>query len=170
MTQNGDTRGEAQANSNVAYLRAKTEVMVNAEELRYRMKPKNIYKTKSIVSYHWSPKKRRQMQKRVNKITEPIENQTLDEIWESIKERKEGEGDMSNILDKMNITKTYQEEMKAEEYQVHVEEPVIQQEDMTEVIEIGSAKKQVEPQVQRSQCPPIQEEEKEEEVKEEETH
>lgn len=59
----GDVMGAAQAESDVAYLRVKTEVDVNHEEHRYRMLPKNIRKVKSIVSYHWSPKKRRQMQK-----------------------------------------------------------------------------------------------------------
>ena len=107
-TANGDVRGEAQTKSDIAYFRAKTEVMVNAEEHRFRMTQNKLKKVKSIVSYHWSPKKRRQMQKRVNKITEPIENQTLDEIWESISQRKEGKGDMSNILDKMNISHSYQ--------------------------------------------------------------
>jgi hypothetical protein len=38
------------------------------------MEPVNISKVKSIVNYHWSPKKRAQMQRKVNKITEPIEN------------------------------------------------------------------------------------------------
>ena len=58
-TNHGDLRGAAQAETDVAYLRAKTEVDINHEEHRYRMEPKNIYKTKSIVNYHWSPKKRR---------------------------------------------------------------------------------------------------------------
>ena len=62
---------------------------MNHEEHRYRMEPHNISKVKSIVNYHWSPKKRRQMQRKVNRITEPIENQTLEEIWETIRERKE---------------------------------------------------------------------------------
>ena len=56
----------AQASSDVAYLRAKTEVMVNHEEHRFRMEPKNVAKVKSIISYHWSPKKRRQMQRKTN--------------------------------------------------------------------------------------------------------
>lgn len=108
-TMNGTMIEQAQANSDTAYLRAKTEVMVNHEEHRYRMEPKNVYKTRSIVSYHWSPKKRREMQRRVNRVTEPIENQTLDEVWETIKQRKEGKMDVSNILSGMNITRTYQD-------------------------------------------------------------
>ena len=102
---------KAQAHQDVAYLRAKTEVMVNHEEHRYRMEPKNVYKTKSVVSYHWSPKKRREMQQRVNRVTEPIENQTLDEVWETIKERKaaRAEGDVSNILSGLNLTRSYQQ-------------------------------------------------------------
>lgn len=72
--------------SDIAYLRAKTEVMVNHEEHRFRMEPQNIHKVRSIVNYHWSPKKRRQMQRKVNQITDPIENHTLEEVWESIKQ------------------------------------------------------------------------------------
>ena len=55
----GNVLAAAQAQTDVAYLRAKTEVMVNHEEHRYRMVPKNIKKVRSIVNYHWSPKKRR---------------------------------------------------------------------------------------------------------------
>ena len=68
-TQAGHPDAAAVASSDLAYLRAKTEVQVSHEEHRFRMQPKNVYKTKSIVSYHWSPKKRREMQQRVNKIT-----------------------------------------------------------------------------------------------------
>ena len=57
-TNAGHLWNAAQAQSDIAYLRAKTEVMVNHEEHRYRMEPKNIAKVKSIVNYHWSPKKR----------------------------------------------------------------------------------------------------------------
>ena len=74
QTLNGTMIEKAQAHQDTAYLRAKTEVMVNHEEHRYRMEPKNVYKTRSVVSYHWSPKKRREMQRRVNRVTEPIEN------------------------------------------------------------------------------------------------
>lgn len=72
------------------------------------MEPKNIHKVKSIVNYHWSPKKRAQMQRKVNKITEPIENQTLEEVWETIRQRKEGK-DLSTILQGMNLTRSYVE-------------------------------------------------------------
>ena len=82
----GNALGAAQAESDVAYLRVKTEVAVNHEEHRYRMMPKNIRKVKSIVNYHWSPKKRRQVQKKINRVTEPIENQTLEEVWQTIKD------------------------------------------------------------------------------------
>lgn len=100
---------EAQeAQSSCAYLRAKTEVLVNHEEHRYRMKPKNIYKTKSIVNYHWSPKKKRQMQRKIQKCTEPIENQTLEEVWETIRERKEAKMDMSDVLGGLNLSRSYQ--------------------------------------------------------------
>ena len=108
---NGTMIEQANAHQDVAYLRAKTEVMVNHEEHRYRMEPKNVYKTRSVVNYHWSPKKRREMQNRVNRVTEPIENQTLDEVWETIKQRKaaKAEGDVSNILSGMNLTRSYQQ-------------------------------------------------------------
>ncbi len=44
-------------------------------------------------------------------MTEPIENQTLDEVWETIKERKaaRAEGDVSNILSGLNLTRSYQQ-------------------------------------------------------------
>lgn len=95
--------------SDIAYLRAKTEVMVNHEEHRYRMESENIHKVRSIVNYHWSPKKRRQMQRKVNQITEPIENHTLEEVWESIRQRKEAKMDVSDILGGLRITRNYQE-------------------------------------------------------------
>ena len=100
--------GAAQAESDVAYLRVKTEVAVNHEEHRYRMQPKNIRKVKSIVNYHWSPKKRRQMQKKINRVTEPIENQTLDEVWETIRARKESKLDVSDVLGRLNLSRSYQ--------------------------------------------------------------
>ena len=106
-THHGDLSQAAQATSDVAFLRAKTEVDVAHEEHRYRMEPKNIYKVKSIVNYHWSPKKRKQMQRQVNKITEPIENQTLDEVWQTIKERKAAKMDVSNVLDGLNLSRSY---------------------------------------------------------------
>lgn len=48
------------------------------------------------------------MQRKVNKITEPIENQTLEEVWETIRQRKEGK-DLSSILQGMNLTRSYVE-------------------------------------------------------------
>lgn len=95
--------------SDIAYLWAKTEVKVNHEEHWYRMEPNNIHKVKSIVNYHWSPKKWREMQRWVNRITEPIENQTLEEVWETIKQRKEAKLDVTDILAGLNITRSYQE-------------------------------------------------------------
>ncbi len=88
-THQGHVNKASNIKQDVAYLWAKTEVMVNHEEHRYWMEPVNIHKVKSIVNYHWSPKKKREMQVKVNRITEPIENQTLDEVWETIKARKE---------------------------------------------------------------------------------
>lgn len=107
-TSMGHNLEAAQANSDCAYLRAKTEVMVNHEEHRYRMLPKNVYKTRSIVNYHWSPKKRRQMQNKIQRVTEPIENQTLEEVWQTIQERKEAKMDVTNVLDGLNLTRSYQ--------------------------------------------------------------
>jgi hypothetical protein len=108
-TFNGHPEQAANIGSDIAFLRAKTEVDVNHEEHRYRMEPRNINKVRSIVNYHWSPKKRREMQNRVNRITEPIENQTLEEVWETIKQRKEAKLDVTDILSGLNITRSYQE-------------------------------------------------------------
>jgi hypothetical protein len=48
------------------------------------------------------------MQAQVNRITEPIENQTLEEVWETIKLRKEQKMDVTDILGGLNITRSYQ--------------------------------------------------------------
>lgn len=45
----------------------------------------------------------------MNRITEPIENQTLDEVWECIRQRKEAKLDVTDILAGLNITRSYQE-------------------------------------------------------------
>lgn len=49
------------------------------------------------------------MQRKVNKITDPIENQTLEEVWETIKQRKEAKLDVTDILANLNITRSYQD-------------------------------------------------------------
>lgn len=79
------------------------------------MQPNNIRKVKSIVNYHWSPKKKREMQRNLNKITEPIELQTLEEVWETIRQRKEGKMEVSNILQGLNISREYQIYVDGEE-------------------------------------------------------
>lgn len=71
------------------------------------MEPRHVYETPSIVNFHWSPKKRRELQKRVNRITEPIEEQTLEEVWETIKQRKEAKMDVTDVLSGLNLSKSY---------------------------------------------------------------
>lgn len=71
------------------------------------MEPRHVYQTPSIVSFHWSPKKRREMQKRVNRITDPIEEQTLEEVWETIRQRKEAKMDVTDVLSGLNLSKSY---------------------------------------------------------------
>ncbi len=87
---------------------------MNHEEHRYRMEPPQVEKTRSVVNYHWSPKKRREMQRRTNRITEPIEEQTLEEVWETIRQRKEAKMDVGDVLSHMNISRSYMADVNEE--------------------------------------------------------
>ncbi len=74
------------------------------------MKPKQVHKVKSIVSYHWSPKKRRQMQRKVNRVTEPLELQTLEEVWATLRERKAEKLGMTSVLSGLHLERSYARE------------------------------------------------------------
>ena len=51
------------------YQRHKQDIMIDTAIQKERMNPKNINSTKSRVSYHWSPKRRKEMQKESEYMT-----------------------------------------------------------------------------------------------------
>lgn len=70
------------------YQRHKQDVMIDTAIQKERMNPDNINKAKSRVSYHWSPKRRREMKKESDYMTGYYTERFIRDVIKDIHDRR----------------------------------------------------------------------------------
>ena len=70
------------------YMRHKNDIDIDTAIQKERMKPTNIKKTKSRVSYHWSPKRRREMREEGDLMTGYYSERFIKDVIKDISERR----------------------------------------------------------------------------------
>lgn len=102
------------------YQRHKQDVMIDTAIQKERMNPDNIKKAKSRVSYHWSPKRRREMQKESDYMTGYYTERFIRDVIKDIHDRhitlREGEDYLKDFGYNLEVEKnqnTGAEEIRA---------------------------------------------------------
>ena len=75
-------------NPDLNYMRHKNDIGIDTAIQRERMKPSNIKKTKSRVSYHWSPKRRREMREEGDLMTGYYTERFIKDVIKDISEKQ----------------------------------------------------------------------------------